>query len=187
MMRPVETVPDSVNARNTRPSAGGLRGDHRPSTSKKMLDELLSLKQDLLQNQQMIRSELAMHKQQINEQIANVSNQKERRKEPETQHLERSNTFHHEMNKYHDRISSEIENLRKAIAHKNLDAVKKRARSVPTLESRFDVLQPRFIPPTPMLPRTAETEGPLDSASRMNTAFTALGVDQYLLEECKRN
>ena len=37
----------------------------RPSTSKKMFEELLSLKQDLLTNQQMIRNELAMHKQQV--------------------------------------------------------------------------------------------------------------------------
>ena len=65
MQHPVETVPNLVNVRNIRPSSGRRMDDNRPSTSKKMIQEILALKQDLLQNQKMIRDELAVHKQQV--------------------------------------------------------------------------------------------------------------------------
>jgi len=158
-----------------------------------MFAELLSLKQDLLQNQQMIRSELAMHKQQIDQQIASVSQQKEQRASAQRHDTATAPSFHDEMNKYHDKISSEIESLRKAIALQNESVSTKLTKPSPSPPRRlrsqqneevFHVVQPRFIPPTPLLPDTAGSE---QEASRISTGFTAFGVDQYLLAECKRN
>ena len=60
------------------------------------------------------------------------------------------------MNKYHDKISNEIENLRKAIVEQN--SQKNSARN-----------------------------SHKQMASNSSTAMTSLGVDQYLLDECKKN
>merc|ERR1712007_24859 len=95
MNKPAQTKPLSARNSLQRPPS---------ASSSKLFQELLNLKQDLLQNQQMIRQELQIHKEQINEQIAAKS-------ENET----KSKTFENEMSKYHNRISTEIEDLKKAI------------------------------------------------------------------------
>eukprot|EP01084_Bolivina_argentea_P065124 118721_1 len=111
----------------------------RPSTSKKMYQELLNLKKDLLENQKMIREELQIHKQQIHQQIATVSNQTDNDKLEQT----KSKTFKNEMSK----ISNEIENLKNVLLKQQNKSNPKRKKTpiIKIMENNKKVSEFRII------------------------------------------